>query len=81
MSRDLTKYPDRCYMDEMEAVLQRNRSTIRTWEAKGWLPEHLHFHRDEANWRYWTRDQLEQAKVWLASRNQGRSRPRNTTAA
>lgn len=76
MSRDLTAYPSRVYMAEIEIKLDRGRSTIRTWERMGWLPEELAFHRDEAGWRYWTKDQLKLAKRWLAQRNPGRSQPR-----
>lgn len=76
MSRDLAQYEDRVYMAEIEKELDRDRSTIRTWERMGWLPDDLEFHRDEAGWRYWTRAQLEKGREWLASRNPGRSRPR-----
>jgi hypothetical protein len=71
MSRDLTQYPDRVYMAEIEETLERGRSTVRTWEAKGWLPETLKFHLDEAGWRYWTREQLEEAKLWVKARKSG----------
>lgn len=71
MSRDLTQYPDRVYMAEIEETLKRGRSTVRTWEAKGWLPESLRFHLDEAGWRYWTREQLEEAKDWVKARKSG----------
>lgn len=52
-------------MGEIERVLHRNRSTIRTWETQGWLPDGLEFKRDEIGWRYWTRAQLEEALVWI----------------
>ncbi len=80
MSRDLAQYEDRVYMAEIEKELDRDRSTIRTWENKNWLPEDLQFHRDEAGWRYWTRAQLEIARVWMTTRNPGRSQPRLTAA-
>lgn len=78
MSRDLSQYEDRNYMADIEVALNRDRSTIRTWEREGWLPEALEFKRDEAGWRYWDNEQLEQAHKWLASRNPGRSRPRTS---
>lgn len=68
-------------MAEIEIELNRDRATIRTWEAKGWLPDELKFKRDEANWRYWTREQLVLAREWMASRNQGRSKPRQRRQA
>jgi DNA-binding transcriptional MerR regulator len=67
---------DRVYMREIERELDRDRSTIRTWERMGWLPSSLAFHRTENGWRYWTRGQLDEAKAWMASRNPGRTRPR-----
>ena len=51
-------------MDEIQGELKVHRSTIITWERKGWLPEGLEFHRDESKWRYWTKEQLEQARKW-----------------
>lgn len=68
MSRDLTQYADRVYMAEIEKELQRDRSTIRTWDDRGWLPATLAFHRDAAGWRYWTKAQLAEAKIWLQGR-------------
>jgi hypothetical protein len=71
MTRDLSQYKDRVYMTEIEDGLQRHRSTIRTWEDKGWLPDELKFNRDEANLRYWTREQFEKAKIWMTTRRPG----------
>jgi hypothetical protein len=65
MARDTSNYPERVYMAEIETELKRGRSTIVTWDNKGWLPEGLEFHRDENDWRYWTREQLERAREWL----------------
>lgn len=62
----------RIYMAGIEQELDRDRSTIRIWEEKGWLPSELQFHRDEREWRYWTRDQLDRAKEWMGERHQGR---------
>lgn len=73
MSRDVSQHTDRVYMAEIEDELKRNRSTIRVWEKQGWLPDGLEFHRDEAGWRYWTRDQLRRVKEWMAQRNPGRT--------
>lgn len=60
------------YMSDIEKALERDRSTIRTWEDKGWLPESLAFKRDENGWRYWTKPQLDEAIEWLSHRNAGR---------
>lgn len=62
----------RIYMAGIEQALDRDRSTIRIWEDKGWLPEELRFHRDERDWRFWTREQLEQAREWMSERHPGR---------
>jgi hypothetical protein len=62
----------RYYMKELEQILDRDRSTIRTWEARNWLPPGLAFKRDDKDWRYWSQQQLEQAIEWLESRNPGR---------
>ena len=63
-------------MADIERELDRDRSTIRTWERNGWLPKGLEFHRDESGWRYWTKAQIKKAKTWMASRNPGRTRRR-----
>jgi hypothetical protein len=65
MPRDTSQYPDRCYMAEISETLKRNRSTIVTWDNKGRLPEELAFKTDDNGWRYWTREQLEKARVWV----------------
>lgn len=75
MTRDATAFPERVYMAEAEERLGRNRSSIRVWENRGWLPADLLPHRDENGWRYWTHDQIELIKRWMADRNEGRSRP------
>jgi hypothetical protein len=77
--RDLSKYPDRKYMSEIEKALNRDRSTIRTWEIRGWLPDELQFHRDDAGWRYWTEEQLEAAKEWLQQPRRRAPRRRDST--
>lgn len=61
-------------MAEIERELERDRSTIRTWERMGWLPNGLEFHRDEQGWRYWDHKQLELVKTWMRSRNPGRTK-------
>jgi hypothetical protein len=81
MSRDLTKFTERVYMAEIERELDRHRSTIRIWESKGWLPESLKFHRDEAGWRYWTKGQLKEAKEWMTSRRPGPNFNNNASVA
>jgi hypothetical protein len=73
MPRDTSRYPDRVYMDEICSELKRDRSTVVTWDTKGWLPEGLAFQRDENRWRYWTREQLEQAREWVNSPNRRRA--------
>lgn len=74
MRDHMTSAPDHdpVYMAEIERALVRNRSTIRTWERLGWLPIELEFHRDENDWRYWTREQLALALEWMKERNPGR---------
>lgn len=73
--RDTSSHPDRVYMAEAEQLLERNRSSIRVWEDRGWLPSELMPHRDENGWRYWTRAQIDGIKRWMSERNQGRSVP------
>jgi hypothetical protein len=65
MPRDTSQHTDRVYMDEITSSLKRSRSTVITWERMKWLPEGLEFHRDDGGWRYWTREQLEQARAWM----------------
>lgn len=77
MAKDTTQYPDRAYMSKIEDELKRDRSTIVTWDQKGWLPEGLEFKRDENNWRYWTLDQLEQAREWVNSPTRRRAPKRH----
>jgi len=67
MPRDISQYPDRVYMAEISKELNRDRSTVVTWDTRGWLPEGLAFHRDENGWRYWTREQLDKAREWVNS--------------
>lgn len=67
MPRDTSQYADRAYMAEICEELKRDRSTVVTWDTRGWLPEGLEFQRDENGWRYWTREQLEQARAWVDS--------------
>lgn len=65
MARDTSQFTDRVYMSEIQSELKRDRSTIVTWDTKGWLPDGLAFKRDDNGWRYWTRAQLEQARAWM----------------
>jgi len=64
MPRDTSEFTDRVYMSEIQKELKVHRSTVLTWDSKGWLPDHLAFQRDESGWRYWTREQLEKAREW-----------------
>jgi hypothetical protein len=80
MPRDLSDYPGRVYMAEICRELVKDRSTVITWDTKKWLPEHLLFERDENGWRYWSRDQLEQARAWI-NRPGRRRAPQRTNAA
>lgn len=75
MTRDVSSFSDRVYMAELEKKLKRNRSTIRVWEDRKWLPDELMPHRDEHDWRYWTPEQVKKIKKWMKSRNKGRSQP------
>jgi len=77
MARDTTQYPERVYMAEISSELKRDRSTIVTWDTKGWLPDGLEFHRDENGWRYWSREQLEQAREWVNSPTRRRAPKRH----
>lgn len=79
MPRDTSQYTDRVYMNEISKELNRDRSTIVTWDTKNWLPEGLEFQRDENDWRYWSREQLEQAREWVNSPTRRRA-PRSHAA-
>jgi hypothetical protein len=65
MPLNVSNYPDRVYMKEVTKELERNRSTVITWERSGWLPEGADFQRDSGGRRYWTREQLEQVRAWM----------------
>lgn len=80
MPRDTSMFTERAYMDEICEQLEVHRSTVVTWDNKGWLPADLAFHRDENSWRYWTREQLELAREWH-NRPGKRRAPRSTSAA
>lgn len=81
MPRDTSRYQDRVYMAEISKELNRDRSTIVTWDTRNWLPEGLEFQRDENNWRYWSREQLERAREWVNSPTRRRAPRRvNQTA-
>jgi hypothetical protein len=80
MPRDTSEFTDRVYMGEIQRELKRDRSTIVTWDTHGWLPEGLEFQRDENGWRYWSREQLEQARAWMNRPGRRRS-PRSVNAA
>lgn len=80
MARDTSRFPDRVYMSEIQRELNRDRSTIVTWDTHGWLPEGLEFQRDENRWRYWSHEQLEQAREWVNSPTRRRA-PHSRNAA
>lgn len=80
MPRDTSVFPNRIYMDEICEALSVHRSTVVTWDNKNWLPEGLEFKRDENEWRYWNREQLERAREWHNRPTKRRS-PRSTKAA
>jgi hypothetical protein len=80
MPRDTSQYVDRAYMAEISRELQRDRSTIVTWDTHNWLPEGLEFKRDENGWRYWDKDQLEKAREWVNSPSRRRA-PRSVNNA
>lgn len=80
MPRDTSVFPNRAYMDEICEQLGVHRSTVVTWDNKGWLPADLAFHRDKGGWRYWDKDQLERAREWH-NRPGKRSARRSTNAA
>ena len=80
MPRDTSMFTDRVYMDKICSELAVHRSTVVTWDTKNWLPEGLEFHRDENEWRYWTKEQLERAREWH-NRPGKRRAPHSTNAA
>lgn len=80
MPRDTSQYPDRVYMAEIQSELKRDRSTVVTWDTRGWLPEGLEFKRDENGWRYWDKEQLEKAREWVNSPTRRRA-PKSVNAA
>ena len=50
---------------EVAEELNRVPHSLRIWLYKGIVPENLLPSRDERNWRYWTREQIEGLKVWM----------------
>jgi hypothetical protein len=81
MPRDTSQFPDRVYMAEICSALSRDRSTVITWDTRGWLiKEGLEFKRDENDWRYWDREQLEKARVWVNKPSRRRA-PKSINAA
>lgn len=62
---------DRVYIGELAEILERKPDTIRGWERTGRLPTDLCSQRGQdvdgyLGWRYWTSDQVEGIKQWLA---------------
>jgi hypothetical protein len=80
MPRDTSQFPERAYMAEICSVLERDRSTVVSWDNNNWLPEGLEFQRDESGWRFWDRAQLEQAREWVNNPSRRRS-PKSFNAA
>jgi len=50
---------------EVADELNRVSHTIRIWLYRGIVPKHLIPQRDERNWRWWTREQVEGLKEWV----------------
>ena len=57
------------YISEAAEALDRREHTLRIWEYKAMLPQHLRAHRDERGWRYWTQDQVEEIARWLVEQD------------
>ena len=53
------------YISEAAELLDRREHTLRIWEYRAMLPQHLRAHRDEREWRYWTEAQVEEIGRWL----------------
>ena len=56
---------ERMYIGEVAEELNRVSHSIRIWIYKGIVPNHLLPQRDERNWRYWTREQVEGLKIFM----------------
>jgi hypothetical protein len=58
----------RIYIGELAEIINRKPNTIRGWERTRRLPKKLCSHRSDegAAWRYWTPEQVEEIKEWVA---------------
>lgn len=55
------RYP----IGEVAFILNRKPHTMRTWEYKKIVPDHLLPHRDDRGHRYWTEDQITGLQAWM----------------
>ena len=65
MPRAPYKPAGRVYINELSAILDRSRHTIRWWEKEGALPKEWASKRDERGWRDWTIDQVDLLVKWI----------------
>lgn len=59
------KYPNRVYMTELTAIIDRRADTIRKWDYTGKLPKHLRPKRDADDHRYWSKMQVKGIIKWM----------------
>lgn len=69
--------PDRIYIREAAAMLNRRIPTLRKWDRDRELPDHLSPKRGFRGWRYWTPEQMEGIRQWLrdTDKRPGKSLP------
>jgi DNA-binding transcriptional MerR regulator len=56
---------------EVAPLINRSPVTIRAWDRKGLLPDHLRPARDRSNNRLWTFDQVAELADWADERELG----------
>jgi hypothetical protein len=56
---------EKIYIGEAAEELNRVPHSLRIWMYRGIVPKNLLPSRDERNWRYWTREQIEGLKIWM----------------
>lgn len=65
----MTYHPveERVYIKKAAELLNRRMDTLRRWELRDELPEHLRPYREPTGrrWRYWTLEQIEGIKNWM----------------
>jgi len=66
------------FIKEAAFILNRREDTLRKWETKGALPEHLRPQRASRGWRWWTVEQLDEIKEWMKTRPIGHALPHYT---